>query len=355
VTVAQTKDAFTLRELAYKLPKIELHRHLEGSIRLTTLAEVARAYQLEVPGYTPEALRPHVQILTGDPATVEHFLSKFAALRKFYCAPEVLRRIAYEAIEDAAKDNIKYLELRFTPRTLARTRDFALEEVCAWVCEAAQDASQKFNMRVRLIASINRHEGVAEAEKVARAAVQFQGQGIVALDLAGQEDGYPAKPFAGIFREAQQAGLGLTIHAGEWAGPLNVKYAIERLGATRIGHGVRIVENDTVVRMARERGTVFEVCPTSNVHSGVVGDMTHHPLRDMAHLNLRVTLNADDPGISDITLSHEFQHALHTLQFAPQVVKSWVIAAAEASFLPTAEREALLGELQAALEAIGSV
>lgn len=331
-----------LRALLSSIPKIELHRHLEGALRLSTLVEIARQHKLDVPGYTADDLRPHVQIMPDSPATVEHFLSKFAVLRKFYCAPQVIYRVAYEAVEDAALDNIRYMELRFTPKTLTRAANFALSDVVEWVCEAVADAQRKFDIKVRLIVSMNRHEGPIEAERVVRVALQYRERGIVALDLAGQEEGFPANPFAGMFREAKQAGMHITLHAGEWAGPSNIRFAVEQIGATRIGHGVRIVEDDRIVQIAREYSTVFEVCPTSNLHSGVIREMNDHPLREMDHLSLRTTLNTDDPGISAITLTDELYLAVQTLGLPLEYIKHSTLTAAQGAFLPDAERKALV-------------
>src|SRR5262249_740562 len=148
-------------------------------------------------------------------------------------------------------------------------------------------------------------ETIQEGMRALRTALEYRDRGVVAVDLAGQEAGYPATPFFGLFAEARQEGLGITIHAGEWSGPRNIRDAIEVIQAQRIGHGVRVVEDSSVVQLAREAGTTFEVCPTSNIQSGVVPSVEHHPLRDMSYLGLRTTINTDDPAISDITLSHE--------------------------------------------------
>ncbi len=344
---ALEKDALytTIRAL----PKVELHRHLEGSIRLSTLVDIAQQYDIDVPTFEVEGLRPSVQMMPDSPQTVEHFLSKFATLRKFYCAPEVIQRITREAIEDAALDNIRYLELRFTPRTLGRLKGYPLDDVIVWVADAAHAAAQEFDTKVMLIVSINRHEGVIEAEKIARAAFRHLHQGIVALDLAGQEDGYPATPYASIFKEAREHGMQLTIHAGEWAGPLNVRFAIEKLGAKRIGHGVRALEDHSVVQLAREQGTIFEVCPTSNVQSGVVYKRDHHPLRDMCYLDLGTTLNTDDPAICDVTLTQELYLTMTSLDLTLVDIKRMILTSAEGAFLPDDARQSLVDEFKIAL------
>jgi adenosine deaminase len=337
------------RALYAALPKIELHRHLEGSIRLSTLIDVAREYQIDLPAYDMEALRQYVQITPGSPANSAHFLSKFAVIRRFFCAPEVIQRIAREAVEDAAADNVKYMELRFTPKALTNLKHFSFGEVVRWVCAGVQEGQAGRDIRVRLILSMNRHESVIEGERTLRVALEFRDKGVVALDLAGQEAGYSAEPFYSLFKEGRQSGLELTVHAGEWFGPRNIREAIEKMGTKRVGHGVRIVEDSTVVQIAREAGTTFEVCPTSNVQSGVVKSAMHHPLRDMNQLGLKTTINTDDPSISNITLTDELMLATSALGLTLDDVKQSILTAAASTFLPDSERAALVNYFTDAL------
>ncbi|MFQ3535406.1 MAG: adenosine deaminase [Aggregatilineales bacterium] len=330
------------------LPKIELHRHFEGSLRLSSLAEIARAYQLDVPAYSVEDLRPHVQVMPGAPRSMAHFLSKFAVLRKFYCNADVICRLAREVVEDAAADNVRYLELRFTPKALTHTSRLSFREAIACLCEGVAQAQRTHNIAVRLIVSLNRHESVQEGAQAVYAALDFRAQGIVALDLSGQENGFSAEPFRGLFAEARQAGLFITSHAAEWSGAENVRCAVEKLGATRIGHGVRIVENSSVVAFAREHGITFEVCPTSNIDSGVFRSLAQHPLQDMRACGLRLTLNTDDPLLSNITLTDELYNAMTAFGCTLADLREMALNAAQAAFLPPAERAALAAEIRAA-------
>ncbi len=325
-------------------PKVELHRHLEGSLRLETLREIARSHGIPVEEHTP--LDDLVQIGEREPFTVANFLSKFATLRLFYRSPKVITRITHEAIEDAARDNVRYMELRFTPVALSREEDFPLPDVMDWVIEAAAQASVKFNLPVRLIASVNRHESPALAEEVARLSADRIGRGIVGLDLAGNEADFSALPFAPIFREAHQAGLRITVHAGEWGAASNVGEAIEALSAERIGHGVRILEDEATVHLARERGVTFEVCITSNYQSGVVAALTKHPLVRMQAAGLNVTINTDDPSISRITLADEYRVATESLGMSEAALQHCILQAARSAFLPPEERDALVTQLE---------
>jgi len=339
----------TLHRYFAALPKIDLHRHLEGSVRLETLIHVADQYALDLPVRTVEALRPHVQVMSDDENDAVHFLKKFAMLRRFFCAPEVIRRVAREAVIDAARDNVSYLELRFTPHALSRLMNYGYTDVVGWVSEGVRQAQAECSIDVGLIVAVNRHESLLDAELQLQAALDHQNDGVVAFDLCGQESGYPAEPFFDIFQRARRAGLGITIHAGEWWGPVNVRAAIQDLGAERIGHGVRIIEDNDVVQLALTSGTTFEVCPTSNVQSGVVYTFEHHPILDMNYLGLRTTLNTDDPSISGITLTDELTIAVEQLGMSIADIQRAMRRSAEAAFLPPDKRQLLIQRLHGEL------
>ena len=346
-----SKETLHRHRIFYKsLPKIELHRHLEGSLRLPTMLEIAKKYQLDLPHTKIDAFRPLVQVMDGEPFTFQNFLSKFGTLRHFFQSEEVIRRITREAIADAASDNIRYMELRFTPVALTRINGFPLEAAFDWVIEAAEETSQDYGVQTRLIASVNRHESVELAEQVARIAADRKPRGIVALDLAGSEADFPGEEFTEVFKQAKQAGLGITIHAGEWGGAEVVDLAINRLGAERIGHGVRIMENPRLVEQARDLGTVFDVCPTSNYQSGVVNDIYQHPLPKMVGAGLKVTVNTDDPGISQIDLSDEYELCCETLQVPLEELKKLILNAAEAAFLPVDQKKSLYESIKSELD-----
>lgn len=330
----------------HALPKIELHRHLEGSIRLETLVEVGKQYDLTLPAYEPEELRPFVQMTAQDAQDSQTFLSKFEVLRRFFCAPEVITRVVRECIEDAAADQIRYMELRFTPNALAKAKGFPLHEVVDWVCHTTREAEKANNIRVNLIVSMNRHENLEIGEKTLEVALENMGRGVVALDLAGKEPGFPARPFSNFFREAKRAGLGVTIHASEWEGSDNVRDAIENMRTDRIGHGVRAVEDSEVIKLARERQIAFEVCPTSNLQTGVVGYVGHHPVLDLHYLNIPITINTDDPAIHGVTLTDEYALAIQGLGMSQHDIHEIILRAAQVSFLPLPEREQLVQSLK---------
>jgi adenosine deaminase len=331
------------QEFYRSLPKVELHRHLEGSLRFETVREVARSHGLDLP--PTDQLRTMVQVQAGEALTFENFLSKFTTLRLFYRSPEIITRITREAIADAAADNVRYLELRFTPVALSKAQGFPLAQVMDWVIQGAKMGEEESGVVTRLIASVNRHEGIALAAQVSYLAAERLQDGIVGLDLAGDEYNYSAEPFAEIFRSARKKGLRITVHAGEWNKGDNVAQAIEVLEADRIGHGIRVLESPRAVALARRLNIPFEVCVTSNYQSGAVGHLHAHPLPRMLEQGLNVTINTDDPSISQITLSDEYQLVCETLHLSLSALKERVLAAARAAFLPEDEKENLVKTL----------
>lgn len=331
-------------EFYKSLPKVDLHRHLEGSLRFETIRELARRNGMDLPA-TAE-LRTLVQIQEDEPFTFENFLSKFTTLRLFYRSPEVIHRITREAIEDAAADNIRYLEMRFTPVALSRAEGFPLADVMDWVIEATKHADEEFNVKTRLIASVNRHESPALAAQVSYLAAERIQEGIVGLDLAGDESGFSAEPFAEIFHAAKQNGLGITVHAGEWDTGENVAQAVQLLEADRIGHGIRVLESEKAIRMTQEYKTPFEVCITSNYQSGAVSDIDDHPITQMLSLGLNATINTDDPSISQLKLSDEYRLACEVLGMSVESLQECVLAAAQAAFLPEIDKNLLIKSLK---------
>jgi adenosine deaminase len=339
-----------LRLTLQNLPKVDLHRHLEGSLRLETLAGIAREHGVDLPSYNLDELRPYVQITTGYEPDFHRFLEKFKLLRRFYPTRQAIERIAYEAITDAASDNIKYLELRFNPVALAGKQGFRYAEVMDWVWEATQYAQAEHDIIARLIVSIIRQEPET-ADQVVEAALQAarRGCGIVGLDLSGDEVNFRLTPFIPLFNRAREAGMGLVVHAGEAAGAQNVREAIELIAPERIGHGVRCIENSNVVQLVRDRGVTLEICPTSNLQTGVVFMMGNHPLPDLYRLGLRVTINTDDPSVSDTTLTDEYRLAVLGMGLQISDLKKMIMMAVQAAFLPPDEKAALETRFRAAM------
>jgi adenosine deaminase len=342
-------DATSLRSIIADMPKIDLHRHLEGSLRLHTLVEIGRQNGLDLPSFDPEELRPYVQVI-DDPPDFHGFLAKFRLLRQFYTDRESVARLAYEVVADAAADNIKYLELRFNPVALSRFQGFGYEQVTEWVVDAVDLAQKDFDTAVRLIVQIGRDESQSVANALAQTAIDFLDRGVVGLDLAGDETGFPAEPFAPIFQRARAEGLHITIHAGEAGPAANVREAVEKLGAERIGHGVRSIEDDTTVEMLQKQGITLEMCPTSNQHTGTVADLAEHPFIRLQDMGVRVTVNTDDPSISNITLTDEYLTVIGKMAVPATSLTQAIIHATEGAFLPQQERDQLTAWFRSQLD-----
>lgn len=321
------------------LPKVDIHRHFEGSLRLSTLSEIARMFKMDLPA-DPTLLAPMVQMVE-EVADFQVFLAKFGTLRKFYQSPTIIKRIAYEVVADAAMDNVKYLELRFSPQALAAEKGFPLEDVTDWVIESVREAAEDFNIIVNLIITLVRHDPMHLAERVARIAMDRKDYGIVALDLAGDEVHFPADLFTGLFREAKQEGLKVTIHAGEWTGADSVRQAVLDIGADRIGHGVRALEDDSLMQILKERKIPLEMSLASNEQTGSVTSIIDHPLKEMWKRGIKVTLNTDDPTICNVTMTDELAFAAdyQKMNFFCLYDLTW--NALEAGFMLDSQRDKL--------------
>ncbi len=335
-----TKKTRNLRNTLFNLPKIDLHRHLEGSLRLSTLAEIASEHAVDLPSWNLEELRPYVQVVDDSPDFLG-FLAKFKLLRRFYSSREAVMRVAYEAVADAAADNIHYLELRFNPVALSLTQGFSFTEVVEWVIESTNQAQIDRNIQCRLIIQIGRHEP-QYAWELAEIAAANQLQGIVGIDLAGDEINFPPTEFIDVFQWAKKQGLHITVHAAEAGPPVNIQEALEKLGAERIGHGVRAIEDSHIMDLLKQRQIPLEMCPTSNLQTGIVPKLAKHPLYPFYQLGIPVTINTDDPSISNTTLTDEFLVAGRGAGVPFPDLLQMILNAARAAFLPPNEKQKLI-------------
>lgn len=320
-------------------PLVELHRHLDGNVRIETVLDLARRHGLPLPAWTVEGLRPHVQITEREPSLVA-FIAKFALLRRVMVDYDAVRRIVRENLEDAAREGIDYIELRFSPAFMAEEHGLDPAGVVEAACEALAEGVE--GVSAKLIGIISRHYGPEAGWRELAAILHGRGRGVVALDLAGDEAGFPGELFVEHFRQAREAGLRTIAHAGEAAGAASVRQAVEGLGAERIGHGIRALEDSAVVDLLLERGIPLEVCPTSNVHTSTVPDLKSHPLPHLLERGLAVTLNTDDPSISGIDLTHEFRVAREELGLGEADLRRMQETALAAAFLSDEERARLL-------------
>ncbi|HWM90708.1 MAG TPA: adenosine deaminase [Thermoanaerobaculia bacterium] len=324
-------------------PLVELHRHLDGNVRLKTVLDLARQHKVELPAWTVEGIRPYVQVVGREPSLMD-FIAKFEMLRRVMVDYDAVRRIVRENLEDAVREEIDYIELRFSPAFMAehhKLDPFGVTEAACDTLEAAHDLP----VRAKLIGIISRHYGPERGWTELETAIRFRDRGIVALDLAGDEARFPGDLFVDHFRKARDAGLRVIAHAGEAAGAESVRQAVLGLGAERIGHGIRAIEDPAVLDLLAEREIPLEVCPTSNVQTSTVPDLRSHPLPALLARGLAVTLNTDDPSISGIDLAHEYRIAQEELGLSEHDLRKMQESAVAAAFLSHEERDDLLGVL----------
>jgi adenosine deaminase len=314
------------------LPLIDLHRHLDGSLRLDTILDLGRQHHLPLPAWDVEGLRPYVQV-TGPQPGVMAFISKFRWMTAVMVDYAACRRIAYECVEDAHREGLDYAELRFSPWFMAETHRLDPAGVVAAVVEGVQQARRDTSLPIGLIGILSRTYGPGIAWKEL-AALLTQRQAIVALDLAGDEAHFPGEWFREHFKRARDAGWRVTVHAGEIAGPHSIWQAIRGLGAERIGHAVHAPEDPVLMNYLAEHHIGIESNLTSNVQTSTVPDYPSHPLRLFLEAGIPATINSDDPGISAITLRHEYEVAAPAAGLSAAQIRQAQRNASEVAFLP---------------------
>lgn len=322
-------------EAVHALPKAELHVHLETSLRLRRLAE-----QLHAPSFTEPYLVSDPKHHVGyDRLRRLRYLGRAGKVPDSLYTHRNISRITYQLLQEAAAHNVRYVEIRVGGR-----RGFALLGIRGML-EAMADgraqAQEEFGIRSGFLVTVVRERGPEHALEVAEIAASCAECGVVGLDLAGDEENFPPALFARACQVAREAGLGITVHAGEFSGPASVWTAIYQLGATRIGHGFRAAEDPELVAYLRDHRITLEICPTSNVRVGLVPGWKDHPVRALYDAGVRVTLNSDDPLLLRTNLTQELYLAARELGFALDDLRAMVRYAVEGAFDSRAATQAL--------------
>jgi adenosine deaminase len=324
-------------------PLCELHRHLDGGIRLQTIIELADQHGIGLPAKDIEGLAPHVHIDQSAPGLMA-FIERFEHMTAVLVDAEACRRVAYENVLDAKAEGIDYIELRYSPWFMAQTHGLHPAEVMEACADGVRAGERESGIKANIIGILSRHYGtetcMAELE-----AILVHRDHIVGVDLAGDETNFPAAWFIEHFKKVRDAGLHVTIHAGEADGPHSVWLAIRDLGAERIGHGFRSVEDPALVDYLAENAIGLECCPTSNLHISAVADYASHPIKDLADRGVKFCLNTDDPGISNIDIAHEYEVAAPAIGLTPQQIRQAQRDALEMAFLGDDEKRTLAGRI----------
>ena len=323
------------------MPKVELHVHLEGSIRPATLLQLARRNEVRLPVQDEAGLRDFYRF-----RDFAHFVAVYEMVIGCLRTPDDYRLVAYEFGSDCARQHIRYAEVTFTILSNRRHTGLPWQAILEGVNAGRAQARAEFGVDWGWVFDISRDFPETQ-DRVVEIALAATDSGVVALGLGGTEARFPAELFERAFERARQAGLPRVPHAGENGGPGSVWAALRRLHADRLGHGVRCVEDPVLVEHLRERQVPLEVCPTSNVCLGVYPDYAAHPLRRLCDAGLLVTVNSDDPALFGTDLDREYEVLVDHFGFGADELEQVSLNGVRASFLPQADRARLEAEFRA--------
>ena len=339
------------RELLKKLPKAELHCHLDGSMRLDTIWELAEAEQVKLPTSDKESLRKILEV-GEDCDSLATYLKPFDITVSVLQTHDALARAAYELAEDCVAENVRYLEIRFAPM-LHTQKGLKLTEVLDAVIEGMHRAERDMNIRLGLILCGLRHTTPEDTMRVAELAVAYKNKGVVGFDLAGAEKKFPAKDHIEAFYLIVNNNINTTAHAGEASGPDSIHEALHYINANRIGHGTRLRENGDLLNYVNDHRIPLEMCITSNIQTKAVKTYERHPVKNYFDYGIRVTLNTDNRLISQTTLTDEYEKAVNLYGFNAEEIRMIVLNGFKSAFLPFVEKVKMIKQIIKELETLG--
>ena len=337
-----------LDSLLKKLPKVELHCHLDGSLRIETILDLARRHNVSLPSSDASGLTKILSI-GKKRGTLEEYITRFDITLSVMQTRDSLKRIAYELIEDVAAENIRYIEIRYSP-ILHTSNGMTLEEAIFSVRDGLKKGEKDFGVRSGIIVCGIRHISPEASLKLADLCVRFKNKGVVGFDLAGAEENFPAKDHREAFYMILNHNINATIHAGEAFGPTSIHQAIHYCGAHRIGHGTRLKEDKDLMRYVNNHRIPLEICLTSNWHTFSVRSLKHHPMRYYYDQGIRVTLNTDNRLMSNTTLTKEFGLARDLFGFTLHDFREVTIVAMKSAFLPHKIRKEMIKNIAVEFE-----
>jgi adenosine deaminase len=338
------------REFVHKLPKTDLHVHLDGSVRIDTLIDLARENKIKLPSMDPDKL--HELIVCGDhTVSLEDYLRGFPIVNLVLQTKDGLTRAAYELAEDAARENVRYMEVRYSP-ILHTNEGLRLTEISQAVIDGLRMAEREFNIKTGVIICGMRDMDPTTSVKLAELAIAYKNKGVVGFDLAGGEFNNPAKEHKEAFDLALRNNLNITVHAGEAYGPESIHQALHYCGTHRIGHGTRLVEDGDLLNYVNDHRIPLEICIKSNFHTKAVPDIRSHPIDFYIAYGLRVTINTDNRTISDTTVTDEYMLAINELKLDYPTIKYVILNGFKSAFLPYKERVRLINQTLGELDEI---
>jgi adenosine deaminase len=335
------------RELLRALPKAELHCHLDGSLRPHTLIELGREYGIAMPAWHPDALADFMMV--RDARHLEDYLQRFAITLSVLQHADALERVSYELVEDAAREGVRYIEIRYAP-VLNLRHGLSLGEAVEAPLRGIERAQHDFVTLARVIICGLRHLSPEISFELAELAAAYRGRGVVGFDLAGAELGHPARAHAAAFDFARRHDLALTVHAGEGAGADSVREAVFDCYAERIGHATHLVDDEMLSEYVNDHRIALEICLTSNVQTHAVASYEEHPLRAYHDRGMNVVLNTDNRLMSGTTLSDEYLLAARHLDFTFEELAEIALNSFASAFLPWPERHALMEAARGEIE-----
>ncbi|ELL7087701.1 adenosine deaminase [Vibrio fluvialis] len=321
------------------IPLTDLHRHLDGNIRTQTILDLGQKFGVALPAYTVADLTPHVQIVEAEPSLVA-FLSKLDWGVAVLGDLDACRRVAYENVEDALNAQIDYAELRFSPYYMAMKHNLPVAGVVEAVVDGVKAGVRDFGVQANLIGIMSRTFGTDACQQELDA-ILSQKDHIVAVDLAGDELGQPGDRFVSHFKQVRDAGLHITVHAGEAAGPESMWQAIRDLGATRIGHGVKAIHDPQLMDYLAKHRIGIESCLTSNIQTSTVESLALHPLKRFLEYGVLACLNTDDPAVEGIELPYEYEVAAPQAGLSQEQIRQAQLNGLELAFLSDTDKQAL--------------
>jgi adenosine deaminase len=320
------------REFFHRLPKVDLHVHLDGSLRPKTMLELAERDGVELGVADEDGLRTLLRPGARHPS-LEKYLEAFDITLKVLQTDHALYRAAYELAEDAAAENVEYMEVRYCPILHTRLK-LSTAAILESVLAGLRDAHKAFGIHSGVIVSGIRNISPEVSLRLAELAVAFKNRGVVGFDLAGSEHNYPAKDHLEAFTLILSNNVNVTIHAGEGYGPDSIHQALHYCGAHRIGHGTRLRESGDLLNYVNDHRIPLEICLSSNVQTGTVGGIDEHPFRFFHDLGLRVTLNTDNRLVTDTTMTDEYLLAHEHFDLNPRDVLDLVMSGVKSAFIP---------------------
>lgn len=338
-------------EFLKSLPKAELHCHLDGSMRPKTIWELAQKHKVKLPVDSVEKLEKYLNVGEDCPS-LEEYLKPFAVTTSVLQWDDALYRATYELAEDAAEENIRYMEIRFSP-ILHVNKSLKLTEVLDAVIRAKKQAERDFNISLGIIICGLRHMDPEVTRKLAELTVAYKNRGVVGFDLAGAERDFPAKEHKEAFYLIINNNINTTVHAGEAYGPESIHQALHYNKANRIGHGVRLFEDGDLLNYVNDHRIPLEMCPTSNIQTKSVESYVKHPLKFYFDMGIRVTVNTDNRLISNTTLTKEYELVVKEFNFTADEIKYLIINGFKSAFLPLGEKVELLKRVTKELEEKG--